>query len=169
MTLTQNQSARLLDLVPSLAHLVCGYETRRRMIQYTLKCSEGHQTQSWFKSAAAYDALAKSGHLSCPVCGTSDVEKAVMAPRVASKDEGRPAISPTPEDVERHIAQMREKVESTSDYVGTRFAEEARAMHLGDMPERPIYGEARLDQAKELLSDGVPVMPLPFKPKRKLS
>lgn len=144
------------------------------MIQYTLKCDQGHETQSWFQSAAAYDALAKSGHLSCPVCGTSNVEKALMAPRVqvpakVEAAETAPVLSQPETEMAQAIEELRQKVESTSDYVGASFVDEARAMHLGEKPERSIYGEARLDQAKELVEDGVPLMPLPFRPKQKMT
>ena len=144
------------------------------MIQYTLKCDQGHETQSWFQSAAAYDALAKSGHLSCPVCGTSNVEKALMAPRVqvpakVEAAETAPVLSQPETEMAQAIEELRQKVESTSDYVGASFVHEARAMHLGEKPERSIYGEARLDQAKELVEDGVPLMPLPFRPKQKMT
>lgn len=145
------------------------------MIKYTLKCGAGHRAESWFKSADAYDALAAAGHLSCAVCGAADVEKAIMAPRLNSKDSDAvasdvaPVLSDPSPDVAREIAALREKVEANSDYVGGKFASEARAMHLGEKPERSIYGEARLDQAKELIEDGVPLMPLPFRPKQKLT
>lgn len=147
------------------------------MIKYTLKCDEGHHAESWFQSADAYDVLARAGHLSCPVCGIDKVKKAIMAPRLNAKDNAvvpetkaaEPVLSNPPDDVAREIAALREKVESSSDYVGAKFADEARAMHLGDKPERSIYGEARLDQAKELIEDGVPLMPLPFRPKQKLT
>lgn len=144
------------------------------MIQYTLKCDQGHETDSWFKSAAAYDALAQSGHLSCAICGSAKVSKALMAPRVqvpakASEPDTKPVLSAPNEEVAQAIEALREKVESTSDYVGESFADEARAMHLGEKPERSIYGEARLDQAKELVEDGVPLMPLPFRPKQKMT
>ena len=145
------------------------------MIQYTLKCDQGHQTDSWFKSAAAYDALATSGHLSCAICGSPKVDKALMAPRLSSTAEGDeqaksgPVVVNPPEEIEKAIEDLRAKVEASSDYVGDRFASEARAMHLGNKPERSIYGEARLDQARDLLEDGVPLMPLPFRPKQKLT
>lgn len=95
-----------------------------------------------------------------------------MAPRVAKgqDDAATPmALSAPGSDAERALAEMRRKVEENSDYVGDRFVEEARSMHLGDSPERSIYGEARLDDARALAEEGVPVMPLPFKPKKKLS
>ncbi|MFK7837850.1 MAG: DUF1178 family protein [Sulfitobacter sp.] len=143
------------------------------MIKYTLKCDQGHHAESWFKSAAAYDALAASGHLSCAVCGSATVEKALMAPRVSvpagEAEETTPVLHQPQSEVEQALAALRAKVEESSDYVGESFATEARAMHLGEKPERSIYGEARLDQAKELIEDGVPLMPLPFRPKQKLT
>lgn len=164
------------------------------MIQYTLKCAEGHVFESWFQSAAAFDKLAAAGMVTCAVCGGQKVEKAIMAPRVRTGRKAvsklgeaeppkaevvepapasPPAAQPAPEslpsraEVEAALQKMRSEVEANSDYVGDKFADEARAMHLGEAPERAIYGEAKLDEAKELIEDGVPVMPLPFVPGRK--
>lgn len=165
------------------------------MIQYSLKCAEGHSFDSWFQSAAAFDKLAAAGLVSCAVCGGTGVKKAVMAPRVRP---GRKAVSgvgePEPQaaaapsasvpapvpaqagpgllsrpsgEVEKAIAELRRKVEENSDYVGDRFVQEARAMHLGEAPERAIHGEAKLEDARELIEEGVPVLPLPFRPGRK--
>lgn len=148
------------------------------MIQYALKCQDGHGFESWFKSADAFDALAKAGHLSCAVCGSPEVSKAIMAPRVAAPREAAPpppaeAKAPAPrapeEALARALSELRRRVEANSDYVGRRFAQEARAMHLGDKPERAIYGEARPEEARQLLEEGVPLLPLPFTPKKKLS
>lgn len=142
------------------------------MINYTLRCDQGHDFDSWFQSASAYDVLERSGHLSCAVCGSANVRKAVMAPRVSNsgkKDAAPMALSAPGSEAEKALAEMRQKVEENSDYVGGKFADEARAMHLGDTPERSIYGEANLQEAKALVEDGVPVMPLPFRPKKKLS
>ncbi|SDD32094.1 DUF1178 family protein [Ruegeria marina] len=143
------------------------------MIQYSLKCSEGHSFDSWFQSAAAYDKLAASGMVSCAVCGGSRVEKAIMTPRVRPARSAaetpateRPLSAPaTP--AEQALAEMRRKIEQNSDYVGRDFASEARRMHLGETPERSIYGEARIDEAKALIEEGIPVAPLPFLPNRK--
>ncbi len=139
------------------------------MIKYALECKDGHQFESWFQSNAAFDALKKTGHLSCTVCGSGNVEKALMAPRVKAADAQPVDQSASVRDTEKALAALRRKVEETSDYVGDKFVQEARAMHLGDKPERAIYGEARLDQARSLIEDGVPLMPLPFMPKKKLS
>lgn len=165
------------------------------MIRYSLKCAEGHDYDSWFQSASAYDKLADAGLLSCAICGSPKVEKAIMAPRVRP---GRKAVSSVGEaerpdqpngqvpqrqpqsaaqvggalsapssELEKAIKALRKQVEKNSDYVGKDFVSEARAMHLGEVPARSIHGEARLDEAKSLIEEGVPVLPLPFGPARK--
>ena len=145
------------------------------MIQYALKCSQGHTFDSWFQSAAAYDKLAVAGMVTCAVCGDTQIEKAIMTPRVrparsaqkpAPQDKSIEVATPSP-DIEQVLADLRRKVEENSDYVGKDFAKEARKIHLGDAPERAIYGEAKPDEAKALIEDGVPVAPLPFVPSRK--
>ncbi|ADE84179.1 DUF1178 family protein [Rhodobacter capsulatus] len=142
------------------------------MIRYTLKCDKEHSFDSWFASAAAYEALQARGMVSCTICGSTTVEKALMAPAVrpARKAAAAPAaeapLSAPQTGIEEAFAAMRQAVEANSDYVGVNFVAEARAMHEGVKPERAIHGEARLDEAKALLDDGIPVMPLPFLPKR---
>jgi len=137
------------------------------MIRYALKCSQGHDFESWFKSADAFDALAASGHVACPTCGATSVEKSLMAPPL-TKSDGKPprALAPA-SDGEREIAALRAKVEAESEYVGMQFVDEARAMHAGTSPERAIYGEAKAKDAISLIEDGIPVAPLPFTPSRK--
>lgn len=145
------------------------------MIRYALKCSRGHGFESWFQSAEAYEALAERRLFSCPECGESSVQKALMAPPVrparaaASKEERapKPALSEPTDPRERALAELRRKVEEGSDYVGMEFAREARAIHEGTAPNRSIYGEARPDEARKLLEEGIPVAPLPFTPKAK--
>jgi hypothetical protein len=143
------------------------------MIRYAIKCSADHSFDSWFQSAAAYEALKGAGHVSCPVCGSTTVEKGLMAPAVRVSDTGemaavpdRPLAAPGT-DVEAALAALRRQIEANSDYVGLNFAAEARRIHVGDAPERSIYGEARADDARALIEDGVPVAPLPFVPGRK--
>lgn len=137
------------------------------MIQYALKCANGHSFDSWFQSADAYDKLASAGMVSCVVCGSTDVAKAVMTPRVQSARAAAPSITAPADPKEQALADLRRKVEENSDYVGLNFAAEARAIHDGEAPERSIYGEARPDEARALIEDGVPVAPLPFMPQRK--
>ncbi len=138
------------------------------MIRYDLTCKNGHAFDSWFASASAYDALERAGQLSCVVCGDARVSTALMAPSV-SENVKAPArrLSEPGNPLERAMAELRRKVESSSDYVGDAFAREARAMHEGKTPERAIHGEARLDEARRLIEDGIPVAPLPFAPKRR--
>jgi hypothetical protein len=147
------------------------------MIRYTLRCAEGHGFESWFKSGESYEALASSGHVQCPDCGTTKVEKSLMAPQVqparrkaAAAPAETPARTPGPltapeTERERALAELRAQVEANSDYVGMNFVAEARAMHEGLAPSRSIHGEARLDEARKLIEDGVPVAPLPFLPR----
>jgi hypothetical protein len=138
---------------------------RQAMIRYNLSCDKGHDFDSWFQSAAAYDTLAARGHVACALCGSTAVTKALMAPNVRPTD--KTALAAPQTDLEQKLAALRQQVEENSDYVGLSFAAEARAMHEGTIPERAIYGEARLDEAKKLLEDGIPVAPLPFLPKAK--
>ncbi|MEO1239178.1 MAG: DUF1178 family protein [Pseudomonadota bacterium] len=136
------------------------------MIRYDLKCDKDHGFDSWFASVDAFDALQKAGHLTCPECGSTKITKALMAPKVrASRKTASLARAET--EKEKALAKLRDEVEKNSDYVGMNFATEARAMHDGDTPSRPIYGEAKIDDAKSLIEDGVPVAPLPFRPKAK--
>ena len=139
------------------------------MIQYSLKCENDHVFDSWFQSASAFETLEKSGHLTCAVCSSAHVKKAVMAPRVATKDNKTPPekLAEPQSQQEKAIAELRRKVEENADYVGPRFADEARSMFLGATPERAIYGEANGAEAKALIEDGIPVAPLPFLPNRK--
>ena len=141
------------------------------MIQYSLKCANGHSFDSWFQSADAFDKLMSQGMLSCAICGVEHVEKSMMAPSVRpSRNVANTTPAPISQPAnpqEAALARLKEHVEKNSDYVGMNFATEARAMHEGDVPERPIHGEAKVDEAKKLIEDGVPVAPLPFRPTRK--
>lgn len=145
------------------------------MIRYALKCAKAHEFESWFQSAAAYDALRSAGHVACPVCGDAQVEKLLMAPAVrparkadaAAAPQAKPDLSAPETELQEAMANLRRQVEENSEYVGVNFVSEARKMHFGTAPERSIYGEAKLDDAKKLLEEGIPVAPLPFLPKRK--
>lgn len=133
------------------------------MIRFSLRCDRDHRFESWFQSAEAFDKLHAAGHLACAVCGSAAVDKALMTPQVQPGREVPAAPSPA----EQALAEMRRRIEERADYVGPRFAREARDMHEGLVPERAIYGEARPDEARQLIEDGVPVLPLPFTPRRK--
>lgn len=148
------------------------------MISYTLKCASGHSFDSWFQSAKAFDTLQAQGLVSCAICGATEVEKALMAPAVSKSADGPKApATPAPKapgplsqpksPAEQALSALKAHVEKNHDYVGRNFATEARAIHDGAAPDRPIWGEARLEEARKLAEDGVPVAPLPFRPTRK--
>ncbi|WP_425090785.1 DUF1178 family protein [Tropicimonas sp. S265A] len=157
------------------------------MIRYSLKCEHGHQFDSWFQSAEAFDTLVAGGLTSCAICGSTSVSKALMTPGVATGDTLPPPRTQAPgpdapalddqtvslttpsTPLEKAIAQLRADVEANSEYVGKSFAREARRMHDGDAPARAIYGEAKIEEARALAEDGVPVVPLPFGPQRKIN
>ena len=141
------------------------------MIRFALKCENDHRFESWFQSGAAFDALLARDMVVCPDCGSTVVTKDLMAPKVGAK---RPAeelpqqVTNAPDpDLADAIRKLRDHVERNSDYVGGNFAREARAMHVGDTPHRPIYGEVDKKEAESLAEDGVPALPLPFIPKQK--
>jgi len=152
------------------------------MIRYALKCSEDHKFESWFQSADAFDKLSQAGMISCPKCGGTEVEKAIMAPRIQPAHttpnqvgaQGEPsdgtqlhALTAPSSPAEKALLELKRKVQENSEYVGKDFAIEARKIHEGDAPERSIYGEATSEDARKLVEDGVPVAPLPFLPTRK--
>ncbi|MPL75500.1 hypothetical protein SDC9_21324 [bioreactor metagenome] len=150
------------------------------MIRYTLKCDQDHSFDSWFASAEAFEKLRAAGMVACSVCGSAVVEKALMTPALrparGTAAETAPATAPataahplsTPQGaLEAALAEMRRVIEENSDDVGRDFVDEARAMHSGEKPERAIRGEARPDEARALLEEGIAVTPLPFLPPRK--
>ncbi|MTH34457.1 DUF1178 family protein [Paracoccus limosus] len=133
------------------------------MIRYDLRCDKGHDFDGWFRDSAGFDALNRVGQVTCTHCGSSKVEKALMAPRVASAGE----LTSPRDEREKALEALRKQVEENSDYVGMSFAAEARAMHEGRSPERAIHGEAKLEEARQLLEDGIPVAPLPFRTRQR--
>ena len=147
------------------------------MIRYALTCSNGHSFDSWFASADAYDGLRGRDLVTCAICGSSAVEKALMAPAVTLPAPSRPhpdAPAPARPDLhspatpaEAALAALRREIEAKSEYVGVDFATEARRIHEGGAPERAIHGEAKPEEARRLIEDGIPIAPLPFLPGRK--
>jgi len=139
------------------------------MIKYALGCAEGHAFESWFPDSAAYDKQRKRGFVACPECGSTRVDKAIMAPAVVGGDrattvEASPgiAVDDRRRKTREFYLRMRREIEANTDDVGAKFPQVARAIHLGDEPERAIRGRASLAEAKSLLEDGVGVLPLPM-------
>ena len=139
------------------------------MINYRLVCSSGHEFEGWFKDSATFDAQARKRALECPVCGDATVQKGVMAPALlkGSKESvARTAPQPQPDshNVRQFIAGYRKLIEQHAEYVGARFAEEARKIHYGETDERHIYGESSLSEARELIEEGIEIAPVPPDP-----
>ncbi len=128
------------------------------MIVFDLACTAGHVFEAWFGSQADYDDQRARQLVSCPVCGDDAVDKAPMAPRIASRD----IAVPDRKAVMQAMMMAQRKMLASSENVGSRFAKEARAIHSGDAEERVIHGQATPAEAKSLVDDGVPVAPLPF-------
>ena len=153
------------------------------MIRYSLRCADGHGFESWFSDAAGFDALRGRGMVECPDCGSTEVDRALMAPRVrparsqaeAPKPAALPAPAkpdapkgpPDPDTIAKVMAHMRAEVEKRSTYVGKSFAAEARAIHEGTSDKGSIWGEATPKEARALAEDGIEIMPLPFGPREK--
>jgi len=158
------------------------------MIRYALVCDREHSFESWFQNSAAYDKQVKRGLVTCPVCNSTKVSKALMAPRLSgAKKRGRsvspeatpaaeiPATIPTPaapvammspqeQEFRAKLKELREHITQNADYVGQKFPEEARKMHYGETEHRSIYGEASPEQAKELHEEGIEFHALPVLP-----
>jgi hypothetical protein len=153
------------------------------MIRYNLRCDHGHAFESWFQSSSAYESQEKRKLVSCPACGSTKVERAIMAPQIVSKKRGdsaapspaaaapevaAPASTPLMMAQERELRaklkELRDHIVKNADNVGERFPNEARKMHYGDIEHRPIYGEASPDEARSLIDEGVEVSPLPVLP-----
>jgi hypothetical protein len=160
------------------------------MIRYALRCERDHTFESWFQDSSAYDQQVKRKLVSCPVCNSVKVDKAIMAPRIVSKksrDRAEPVAAPAPaapaaaetaatatgstplvmaqeRELRAKLKELRDHIVKNADNVGEKFPNEARKMHYGDIEHRPIYGEASPEEAKSLIEEGVEVSPLPVLP-----
>lgn len=130
------------------------------MIRYALRCTKAHRFDSWFGSSADFDRLHAGGLVSCAICGSTDVEKDLMAPAIATPPAAPLSTPASP--AEQALAELRRRVEANSEDVGRNFAAEARAIHEGDAPRRSIIGEATPAEAQALAEDDIPVARLPW-------
>jgi hypothetical protein len=129
------------------------------MIRYALICQADHEFEGWFANSSDFDDQLAAGQLACPVCGVDVVRKQIMAPAVAgTRKHDEPAMRSMMMEA---MGKVRAHVEENFDYVGDRFAVEARQIHEGAAEARGIYGEASRAEVKALVEDGVPVAPLP--------
>jgi len=156
------------------------------MIRYALVCDKGHQFESWFQDSAAYDKQARRKLVACPLCNSTGVEKAIMAPQLAaSKKRAAPMevssapvpapdapepvamMSPREKELRAKLKELRDHLTSNADDVGARFPEEARKMHYGEIEHRSIYGVASPEDAKSLAEEGIEFHPLPVLPEER--
>lgn len=132
------------------------------MIKYQLKCAAGCSFEGWFRSSADFEAQAADASLECPLCGSVEIERAIMAPAIVTGAAGRAErLAAMRETMAEAARRARDYVEKNFDYVGDRFPEEARKIHYGEVKERSIYGEATGKDVKELVDEGVALAPLP--------
>jgi hypothetical protein len=132
------------------------------MILFKLRCAAEHEFEAWFRDGAAYERQAGRGLIACPDCGDTSIAKAPMAPRVARSAPTQPP--PAPETLRRKLQEMRRHIETHCDYVGDRFADEARRIHRGETPTRGIYGEASETESRALADEGIAVARIPWLP-----
>ena len=156
------------------------------MIRYTLACPDRHEFEVWFSSSAAFETQRAEGMLACPICGSTAIDRALMAPAVSTsrKKEGRAARQETAEiaepgdsvrlaanvegdappprkEVVKALRKLRKHLTRNADYVGDKFAEEARRIHYEETDKRAIYGEATREDAHEMAEEGIEFHPLP--------
>lgn len=147
------------------------------MIRYTLRCARGHGFESWFQNSGAYDSQRRRKLVTCPVCDSAEVEKALMAPQVGRSSRRReeapapqaeaqvqpqaPLMTGEAGELRAKLRELRDFVKNNADDVGERFPAEARKMHYGDIEHRAIYGKASSHEARELVEEGIDITPLP--------
>ncbi|MFC5387196.1 DUF1178 family protein [Aquamicrobium segne] len=137
------------------------------MIRFSLVCEQHHEFEAWFRSSEDFEAQQKRGFIECPSCGSSKVDKGLMAPAISTLQK-KEKIALARDEAQKQALEamkaMAAKVRENADYVGDKFAEEARKIHFGEADQRGIYGEATLEEARNLADDGIDFMPLPTFP-----
>jgi hypothetical protein len=140
------------------------------MILFDLSCGTGHRFEGWFRSNETFEEQQASGAIFCPSCGNTSISKAPMAPHVrrsmARREDAVSAASASQQRIREDLQALRRQVESTCDYVGLDFPQEARRIHYGETDARNIYGEATEREAKELASEGIAFRRIPWFPRR---
>jgi hypothetical protein len=139
------------------------------MIHLSLGCDKDHEFEAWFRNSSDFEAQVKRRIVNCPVCGSTNIAKSLMAPRISGtrksdKTENLAIPDPDATKVRELMKAVRDHVKANADYVGEKFADEARKIHYGEAEKRGIYGEASAEETKELKEEGVEVFPLPVLP-----
>jgi hypothetical protein len=137
------------------------------LIRFSLICEHEHEFEAWFRSDDDFETQRKRGFVDCPSCGSRKIDKALMEPAVSTGRKKEKVALAMGEEQRRVMAQMKamaDTMRANADYVGDKFAEEARKIHFGEADARGIYGEATFEEAKGLVEDGVEFMPVPVFP-----
>jgi hypothetical protein len=134
------------------------------MIKFELRCASDHGFEGWFRDGAAYDAQAAAREIACPACGSTEVSKAPMAPAISRNRPAPEAVAAAKAEMLKKLRELRAEVERNAEYVGDRFAEEARRIHYGEVEHKAIYGEATDDEASALADEGVEFARIPWVP-----
>ena len=131
------------------------------MIKYSLECNQSHTFDAWFSDSLNFEKQNKNNQISCPNCSSLKIKKSIMAPSISSKNYKSDLLNEKKDKVEVVLSKVRKHVEDNFDYVGDKFADEARSMHYGEKEEREIYGETTIEDAVDLIEEGVNVKPIP--------
>jgi hypothetical protein len=137
------------------------------LICFSLHCERDHAFEAWFRNNDDFESQQKRGFVECPECGSHRVSKALMAPAVSTgrkKEKIALAMGEAQKQAMAQLKTLSEKMREKADYVGDKFAEEARKIHFGEVEARGIYGEATPEEARGLIEDGVEFMPIPVFP-----
>jgi len=143
------------------------------MIHYDLICEKGHEFDGWFSDSAAFEKQAKRGLVECTVCGTTRIEKQLMAPGIPAKSNKKSdvpqyltagPVDPRAAAMMQMMRDYRQHVEANTEFVGERFAEEARKIHYKEADKRGIHGVATPDEAQALVEEGIEIHPVPVLP-----
>ena len=130
------------------------------MIKYSLRCSEGHNFEAWFSSSKAYEDQVQDSLVLCPLCDSREIKKNIMSPNIGKKGN-KSNINNDVKKIEVMMNKVRKHVEKNYEYVGEKFPEEARAMHYEEKESKDIYGESSIEEAKELIEEGIDIHPIP--------
>jgi hypothetical protein len=151
------------------------------MIKFALACENDHRFESWFQTGAAFDLQVEAGLVTCPACGARKVTKAIMAPAITGRQQQEPQAAPAARheaeaptkvalldakdrELRAMIVSLRTRILAEADDVGARFPDEARKIHDGLVPDRPIHGQASFEDARALLDEGIGILPIPVLP-----
>ncbi len=136
------------------------------MIVFNLICSKcEYEFEGWFDNSSAFESQKKRKLVNCPNCESNKIKKTLVAPNVGKKSNSKKTTNK--KTIASNINKIKKIVEENFDYVGDQFTEEAKKIKYGETEDRPIYGEATIEQTKELIDEDISITPLPFQSSKK--